>query len=522
MRTTGIDPGRRLALRFNSRVVRVFCPFVVFPFRGSKIYIMRRVFCALAVLASAMAVSAVSAVQTQQETIAQCARELSLDNPVELRRRAALIVGKYDDPQAAQILSVALSDPDPVVRRNALVSLGEAGPVLHQAGMAVLERLGDGDVTVRRLASSLIPQALGVFISGNVLSAPNIRIVSGLRTRNPEESRRTAGLLNLALGDSDGAVRRNALMGAAYFPGMLAHGRLEPFLSSPECEVRMTALMLYACRSDAGEDRITSMLKAMMPRATADDRRTMLDFASQVPAAAAMWLLAALSHDDDAAIRVQAMAVLFRLAPPEASQLPQLLAAIHEEGVPAALRARLLPHVAGLSKASLRALSRDQSLPGEIRRGAWIEVRNGGGEEIPVAELAEAVCGEADASCRRVIMRILWRRANALTAEQLRHLQECEYDDVRKDALDLCKPAGMDDAARAAAIRDGLLDDSVSVRCRAIQLLGQLRPDGWIDDLLATLDDPDAAIADAAAMQLRSAAARKDPRVAPALQKRRR
>ena len=62
----------------------------------------------------------------------------------------------------------------------------------------------------------------------------------------------------------------------------------------------------------------------------------------------------------------------------------------------------------------------------------------------------------------------------------------------------------------------------MSVRCRAIQLLGQLRPDGWIDDLLATLDDPDAAIADAAAMQLRSAAARKDPRVAPALQKHRR
>ncbi len=453
---------------------------------------------------------------SEDQTIARYRKELSANQPVEVRRRAALIIGKYPRAMATAALIAALDDTDAVVRRNALVSICENNAHLRLAGMAVLRRLTDDDVTVRRLASSVIPQSLGVFISGDAYISPNAQITAGSRKRSASEAEETQRLLTAALNDSDDAVRRNALLGIRYFPGIFDHATLEKFIDSTDAEIWSIALNLYALRSDAPQDAIRKRLEERLAKTNdTSQRRIILNIVRSTKLAVAEPLLRLLLKDESSQIRAEALIELCRRSNDSDSTLTELLVAtVRANDVALETRAQAMTALARISMDDVRRFSLDETLPGIVRSSAWKCRRQ---EKVAPDVLIGALCKEPYAQCRKILLNMLRRDVAAFTPEQWQQLQMCEYDDVRHDALEMALGFAIDDDRRAELARDALLDDSTRVRKIAIKTIGRIKPNGWIDDMLATLEDPDDELAETAAIYLTAPSALRDKRVKTAL-----
>lgn len=144
-----------------------------------------------------------------QETIDKCAKDLESATP-ELRQQAAMILGKYEEPQVTEMLLAHLKDESHLVRRAVLVSLQDR---IQKRMMAlskmvdIVDLLEDKDAEVRRLASTSAQFFIGILLrdfTENSLqrSPPPITI--------NQQKRIKAKFIN-SMQDSDEIVRLNNL-----------------------------------------------------------------------------------------------------------------------------------------------------------------------------------------------------------------------------------------------------------------------------------------------------------------------
>ncbi|HKJ89598.1 MAG TPA: HEAT repeat domain-containing protein, partial [Oceanipulchritudo sp.] len=99
------------------------------------------------------------AAQTAVETVQQALEDLRSDNP-ETRRGGVMLIAKYPDQKGAmEALLKALEDPQPRVRRAAVVSLSENLPRIRPEQARILLRsLEDPDPEVRLGTAAWLPQ----------------------------------------------------------------------------------------------------------------------------------------------------------------------------------------------------------------------------------------------------------------------------------------------------------------------------------------------------------------------------
>ncbi|MBR6471527.1 MAG: hypothetical protein IKS83_07000 [Victivallales bacterium] len=425
-----------------------------------------------------------------ETTLEQCRRELQPDSPLELRRRASLVVGKYLVPEASVLLGQCLKDEDAVVRRNALVSVGEEPFHLFRNQTGVLECLQDSDVNIRRLASSLMTQVLASS--------------AGSRGSRPRLHGRLAELLNDALADEDAAVRRNVLVAVQDYGDFLQGKVVAALLKDSSAEVAVLAIRPYLM-SDATPE---AMLQTLLPLANHPDDAVRMALAAALaarPNSQLEKLYLALSADDVAEVRGYALTMLLAVNPNDHKTLMLAGQLLLDEQAPLESRRRILRGVRFLPEAEFWALMEPLlavNQPTALREDAWraIDTAVGVPEHLPMDRLAHEVIVEPDAVVRRIQLSLLRRHWGTVKLEALTALQTSSYEDVRRAVFSL--DAALPNEQRGELTLNGLLDESEAVRLEAIRRLCTLRPADWKQLLCDSLEDPSNVIAAAAAQGL--------------------
>lgn len=421
--------------------------------------------------------------ETEEETIARCLRDLKSED-VESRRRAAMLLGKYRTPEAEEAMVACLKDSDRQIRQSALVSLTE-GPMLPaSARMEIFRLLRDPDVHIRRIASSVLPEASGVVLRGAIQLSSNVNIRSG-GGRTQAESAEALACLNEALDDQDASVRRNVLMAARYFPEALDYRKLVKFFRDPSSEVRVLSLILFS-RSHGNE----------LERAG---------------------LVAELANDPEPLVRLEVARLAGSLGQPGVEILRKLL----EDGsAPVKVEAvrQLAMRLDEDIFPKLQELILDENLPADLRRQLMYSLYNYGDRSIPtyktlLAGTNPTLAGEALAvlgankqlnlkpeffieyissehePIRKAAQRALQGRIRDLTAENIRMLLKTQVAEAKMLALRAV--INLDRSERGAVFVDACMDEDTQVRTYALKQLPVYKPEGWDEILIATLDDQD-------------------------------
>lgn len=155
-----------------------------------------------------------------------------LDNPdAEVRRTAAMAVGKIGHPGSAGALVQGLKDPDRLVREYSASSLGSLGEVaMEQAAPAVADLLLDSSDAVKQAAARALgeigatPKALHSAIAALGHSEVRTRRAAVLALGRIEAGSAFTPLTK-AVGDPDALVRQGALAAL----GELADERARPY-----------------------------------------------------------------------------------------------------------------------------------------------------------------------------------------------------------------------------------------------------------------------------------------------------
>ena len=432
---------------------------------------------AMAVGRAQVAQPAETARETEEETIAKCLRDLKSED-VDARRRAAMVIGKYRTLATEMAVIQCLRDPDRQVRQSALVSLTEERFLPAAARMDVFRLLLDSDVHIRRLASAMIPEASGVMIRGPVQIRGNTVIQAG-GNRSNDDNAEALLILNQALDDEDFSVRRNVLAAARYFPEPLEPERLVKFFKDDSKEVRALALAQYGRTPVAAEE--------------------------------AAKIIAPLANDPEPSVRLE----VARLAGRYEKHGDDILAKLLEDKDVAVRVEAVRAYANHLNENAFEPL--DENLPGDYRRLLLIPLRDYGEQSIPVFEgilKGKNATLAVDAmnllatnraktlppaffvpyldaqheDIRKGAMRALNIMARELSADDIRLIMKCKSREGKMLGMRMSSRLQRDE--RLQLMQDACLDDDVEVRVYGLREIGLLRPDGWDEMLLASLEDP--------------------------------
>lgn len=453
--------------------------------------------------------------QSVVETIAQCKEDLKVDAPLETRRSAVLVLGKYDTPEVTAILGRCLSDDDVEIRRSALAALAEDPLRLRAQAPVVLNCLLDDDVHIRRYASSLIPDCLGIVIRGAVRLGPGSRIITSASKGIPNASE----LLVHGLQDADPEVRRNVLQGAQYFDVSLPQEVVLPLLKDPSDEVVSMAISLSV--NAVGDSTVfLENYKALLRHPNPQIRLTLAS--ALAGRADALGILQKLSHDEVPKVRHQALQSRARIFSLEDEGLvDEIASALADSALVSEDGERLLSVLADVD--SERAwqfihgvLSGDGN--SAMQESAWLQVvrHREWQESLELPLIVDALCQYSDNSrIRAMLLALLRKRTSELTSAEILRLQSSPLPSCRKIVFDLLRnlPAEL----QSEALMEALLDDDSALRLQAVNQFSSIRPQGWEAILIATLEDTDSALQHAAARGLLRGVTR-NPEVKKALQ----
>lgn len=144
-----------------------------------------------------------------QETIKKCSQDMT-SSKAEIRQQAAMILGKYDEPEVTELLLNHLKDESNLVRRAVLVSLQDRiqkRMVSLTRMVEIFDLLEDKDVEVRRLASSSVQFFVGIYLREN--GNPNSQRVPALIS--PDQKKEIKNKFLNSIQDTDDIVRLNNL-----------------------------------------------------------------------------------------------------------------------------------------------------------------------------------------------------------------------------------------------------------------------------------------------------------------------
>jgi HEAT repeat protein len=144
-----------------------------------------------------------------QETINKCSKDME-SKKAEIRQQAAMILGKYEEPEVTQLLLNHLKDESNLVRRAVLVSLQDRiqKRMISINDMAqIVYLLEDKDVEVRRLASSTAQFFIGLVLRENSFQTTHRMPVSQLT----DDQKKIKAIFLKSIQDTDDIVRINNL-----------------------------------------------------------------------------------------------------------------------------------------------------------------------------------------------------------------------------------------------------------------------------------------------------------------------
>ncbi|MBP1583757.1 MAG: HEAT repeat domain-containing protein, partial [Victivallales bacterium] len=285
---------------------------------------MRIIILLLAVFILMSANQPALAQETEKDTVRRCLEDLQSQDAA-VRRRGALVVGKYDVPEAREALSRCLGDEDVQVRRSALVSLAEGHNLPEEVKMPVMRRLADADVEVRRLVSSMLPECLGAMrrIMPVQAGGPG-GLPSGFGPVNNDKKREFSeaeqaeikALISGGLKDEDASVCQNVLRALRYYPQPVDRKLLERFLEGDAVEHILLALTAYA-RCQGEEAERVAMVAPLVSRPEATVRGNLVRFLDSIRGDEALPMLRQLAEDGDDKVALPALRQLARRKVPE-------------------------------------------------------------------------------------------------------------------------------------------------------------------------------------------------------------
>ncbi len=430
------------------------------------------------------------AAQTAAETVQQALEDLRSDNP-ETRRGGVMLIAKYPgQEETMKALLKALEDPEPAVRRAAVVSLSENAPRIQPAQARILLRsLEDPDPEVRLGTAAWLPQLtlLALRNSGN----RNPPITDGLRKAIEEP-------LLAALSDSQSLVRLKAVESLRYLRWRLPTDPLLDLMQDPDPEIRLQAYPVLSSVLTAGEFAAGALESGPDP-----DHRVRLALAETLatqPAPETRPLLQELAGDARSEVRWRAQAGLFLLSP-ENGLPDELHSALMEKEIDRGLLFRLFNAIRSLPAESGRVLAAsllEADNASTRARAATIWLRTFS-EPPPSEGLLDLLADDAP-EVRQQALHFAATRPALVAPATLFALPENPFMDVRLKALDLAGSLPGEDQARLAL--QLLLDTEPDVRKAALERIAHLQPAGWPGLLRASLRDPSSRIQRAAAAEL--------------------
>lgn len=241
------------------------------------------------------------------ETIERALHEAASEDPAR-RVGAIMLLGKYNTPEATAAVLEALSDTNPQVRRAAAVSFLEdvTRSLETSTGSALLARIGDEDVEIRRTISFHLPRILRAAIDN--------------RSRLPANF--LFGLLQ-AFADPDVSVRRNMVAAQAQINLNLPPSLWTLLLRDTDAEVAARALPLAARDLDSRDfaEALAPTLKGSDPRW---QRAVAVELGNSFSTPRSLEILRQLAQSDHPLVAKEAFVATFRLTP-ETHALANLL-----------------------------------------------------------------------------------------------------------------------------------------------------------------------------------------------------
>lgn len=415
--------------------------------------------------------------EAEEATIERALRDLDSDNP-EHRAGAVMLLGKYEYERARQAVLTGLGDSSARVRRAALVSVTEwnrqAPP---EAALKVLAMVGDPDVEIRRLASSLVSSMYMVRRIAQMFQQREGGTEEAMLPETVKDS------LLQAFTDEDALVRRNMIT-QIHTAGVQVPGdTLLTLMLDTDRNVRLEAIALAGSRVPPG-----AFLSQAEKLLDDEDRGVRLRLARQLasmPEGDA--LLTELTQDEDAEVSAEAMLGRLNWRPRDDvfMALMQRLwdGTLRREQAQRFLqwmrRGRELaqPHVIELLGLE------DNTLRQEAAR-LFFNFRMADGYPGVLPELLH----DRSADIRRLATGYLHAEPALINPALLEAMLQNRYPDVRKSLVSLCEhlPAAEGDEV----LLDLLLDDNMEVRTTALQSIVTRQNEGWRIALRHSLRDP--------------------------------
>jgi len=427
--------------------------------------------------------------ESEAETVRKCLTDLN-STDVAVRRRAVMVLGKYQNFMAQGGVIRCLADTDDDVRRSALVSLSEQPSVPPQAQMTIIRLILDPNIHIRRIAASMLQHVL----LGMLRSSFSVRTLPprlSQKTPGEHQEKEISSVLNHALADPDPTVRKSVLSLATSHPDWLHPTAVKQCFSSTDREVRTFAVKAYVTNL-----KPTTSIEPLLPLSGDPDAIVRREIARALPrfGVEAIQPLRTLADDQEATVRMQAVRGLVSLQ--DTGALPLLESALRDERIPLDERRSLAPLLLFYEKRAtsiLRDLAKASRPP--LQTEAIRLLGNSRAKSVDLSFFL-AFLANRSTNVRYATASVLRRRTRELTEEQICACIDSEFPDVRELGIQLA--VHLPEKARADLLLDGCLDDDVKVRCSALRALGRTDAPEQLDILIQSLRDPDTRIQAAA------------------------
>lgn len=428
---------------------------------------------------------------TAAQTVTQALMDLRSGLP-EKRRGSIMLLAKYPQhPGALPAIVTALDDPEPTVRRAAVVSLGENIRSLNplQASRLV-GALQDEDPEVRLSSSAWLPQ-LVLYSSTLPPNSPQFQgaaadqqaLVDGI----------TAGLR-----DNEPLVRLKSVEALQYLRWPIPQEVMIPLLSDPDERVRIQAFETLVTKLP--RDLYVSEAARRHPDADPRVRLVLAEVLSRQALPGSEDLLELLAADPVSGIQLQATIGLYLLDP--ASGLgPVLESALMQGDLDDGTIFRIFNSLNRLPPERIRAIAEPFLASDSVTvrtQAAMIWLRSHTGP--PSSETLLGMLTDPASEVRQQALRHLGSAPADPAPDILQSLPENPFQDVRRMALTISLRLP---AAEQNQLALRLLMDTVpEIRVEALVRIIQLRPGNWPRLLRASLRDPAPIVRQAAARAL--------------------
>ena len=422
------------------------------------------------ILSTLLVFSHVTYGETEEETIAKCIQDLSSDD-VKIRRRAVLILCKYNKSSVYRALIPYLSDPDSKVRQSIVVGFIESRLTMREAAVPLVRRLKDPDVHTRRMVSStLLPRLIFYFSYGKDFLPSDKQI-----------------LLD-ALKDKDATVRKNMLSTYYSLKRVVGQEAFYHLLGDESSEIRLMALMKMSgsLTFESINPYLTKLINDKDVKIRGQVLKSLGSFGREGQA-----FLKVMAEDKDPTIAARAMA--FTRNPEYLDRLKKI---ILDESSPSDLVIDITMSILAWNQESKSFVVKLLAHSDETRRFAALSAMTRMSMKIPSVDLLKLVKDDSS-RIRQIVFRHL--ESTKLSADQVSSLSLSEYTDVRQYALTFIVTYYRSDKAMLESLYDLMLDEELKIRSLAITAVWECKAEDRFDILRQCLRDSDAEIRNLAA-----------------------